>query len=359
MAPPQSTPHRFITPKPKTNVKQTPSIQSHGNQTPSTQQFAITPRFAFGSTSVTRNEILTPARNFSSPLLCRSILHTCPREEIEDATSSQEPDINHPETSLPIRSPSSKRRRPNPSPAADAILISSSPSATSSSSGRTPPSTPPPQESTTHPKQDLTTQAFTSVNKPPLVGSHQPPRAPKFRIPQLTSTYQADAHTIPSRPPLLLPPRSPSPPPMDQSAFFSPSRRGQRYVQGGMAERVRGWIVEATQHAQVGRREEWKWKVKIIEIINSRGKKKLENVPDDQAGNNVVLANDTEGGRWMFIEGSRPGMKVEVESLIGVKEPSWEVEFGERRWRVAVQWRMIKETGGKGDRGRSPVNEPE
>lgn len=44
---------------------------------------------------------------------------------------------------------------------------------------------------------------------------------------------------------------------------------------------------------------------------------------------------------WVLVGIGRGEGDVEVGRVIGVREPIWDVEVGEEKWRVAVEWGVV------------------
>ncbi|KAL2047799.1 hypothetical protein ABVK25_011349 [Lepraria finkii] len=225
------SPHRFLkskskpadtTPKPSSSLR----FQQNATQSSSSQQFASVPRFNFSSTQKTANENATPATQFSSPLSRRP--HLPPafsvknREDIEETSSGREDDEPLQDNSAShfalSTQPTSKRRRPNPSEAeaeAEAIIISSdSPSPTS------PPTTPlHPTFEEDEPSDPVPAPQFhTSTTST----THQPPR---FVLPLPKPISDTTAPSIPSRPPLILPPTLSLPTSRSTASNFLPAEK--------------------------------------------------------------------------------------------------------------------------------------
>ncbi|KAL6721458.1 hypothetical protein ACLMJK_000561 [Lecanora helva] len=325
MVPPPITPspNRFITTQPTTHTQRPASSLRFQQQQPrgsSSSQFASTPRFNFSSSQKPTKENATPGTQYSSPLSRRPHLpasnFTKNKDDIEETGSEHDDDDLHEEDpshpTLSTQQPS-KRRRPNPT--SEPITISSSPSPS-------PPSTPP--------------LLPLSHHKPPLQSTTPHPTAPhqtpRFVLPISTPSTGS---TIPSRPPLILPPaRSPSPQPDDLPAFFfSPHRRGQRYNPGGLASTARDWILETAQGAYAGRgkgQEGWDVKVRVGECLGG------------DVGVGMVLVREMgEGMGWVLVGTARGEGEVGVRKVVGIREPIWEIEMGKEGWRVGVEWGVL------------------
>lgn len=317
------SPHRFITSKPANPTSKPSSslrFQQGTAQPFPSQQFTPAPRFNFSSTQKPAIENATAATQHASPLPRRphlaGAIRNKNREDIEETGSDDEEEAEGLEKdgsvfALPAQS-TSKRRRPNPS---EAVVISSD-----SSSPSPPPSTPP---YPTIEEDDHEAIPYNAFN--PYV-------RPRFVLPTPRPT---ETPSIPSRPPLILPPRSPSPT-LVNPAFFSPHRRGQKYVPGGLASSVRDWIVETSQqahnraHARRGEEEFWDMRFRI-------GGCRVGN-PNE----GMMLVQETnEAKRWALVGKGRGETRVEVGCMVGIREPTWEVLVGHELYLVAIEWKVL------------------
>ncbi|KAF6234197.1 hypothetical protein HO173_007617 [Letharia columbiana] len=324
MAPPPITPspHRFITSKPANPAPKPSSslrFQQGAPQSISSQRFTPAPRFNFSSTQKPTTENAAVATQHASPLSRRphlaGAIRNRSREDIEETGSDNEETEgleNDESTFARPTQPTSKRRRPNPP---EAVIISSE-----SSSPSPPPTTPP---YPTIEGEDHEAVSYNDLN---------PHAQPRFVLPRPKST---GTPSIPSRPPLILPPRSPSPT-TATPAFFSPHRRGQKYIPGGLASSVRDWIVETSQqvhnrsHARRGEEEFWDMRFRAGEC----------RAEDPNEG--MILVQERSGAkRWMLVGKGRGETKAEVGCIVGIREPTWEVQVGHENYMVAVEWKVL------------------
>lgn len=172
----------------------------------------------------------------------------------------------------------------------------------------------------------------------------------RFIIPSSTpSTNTPVSHTS-SRPTFL---RSTIPPPEQTEPLpeaFSPHRRGQRFVPGGMAAELQSWILEAGQSAVASRRgkgylrgEDWVGKVRV-DVVEGGG----------DGDGTVFVEGRVAGGGWGRVmltdgagqDGGRAGGRgrgkgVRVGDVVGIRAPTWEVEVEGRMWSVGVDWGVI------------------
>ncbi|TAQ89387.1 hypothetical protein B7494_g2267 [Chlorociboria aeruginascens] len=348
MPPPPVTPspHRFVIKKKPPPRK--PPLPSQQTPRPSAQQFNATPRFIFSSTprlagaqnvpepTPSASRYLTPARrvleeDIIEPSSDDLIEHV--RESIEnggrdvdmgDISNELEDDYN---TDVP----SPKRRRISTSPIVE-----------------------------DHRDVLEGTDADHFDSSQPIVSSPPIPRrpisttAPRFlSTPGPSSTPQNEAHDNPFlkpprfQPPDSLPAQSPKDPLPEQ---FSPHRRGQKYVAGGLAAEVRDWLINIDSavppSTQKSKDDPWIVRIGIEEISGDgkrgitlvRGRKMLSDEgggSDKLASIKIILAG--EGART----GLQKGAKVEIGKVVGIKGPVWEVVIEGEKWGVGVDWQVL------------------
>jgi len=171
-------------------------------------------------------------------------------------------------------------------------------------------------------------------------------RAPRFVIASPASVSILEN----TQAPFVKPPRFRPPEPLDQTQAqhdplpdqFSPHRRGQKYLPGGLAAEVRDWLmnIESTAQANGTEKKEGLWLAKLLisEVTGSsrtgltlvRG-----NQEDTGAVMKVLLAGEGEG------TGLQKGAKVEVGRMLGIKGTVWDVVIEGERWGVSVDWKVL------------------
>ena len=113
-------------------------------------------------------------------------------------------------------------------------------------------------------------------------------------------------------------------------AVFSPQRRGARYLTGGLAAELQGWLSEVKGDEELA------------------GSTFRVTVRDVRAGRRMYLAQGTVGGtedvRRVILagEGRLTGLErratVVVGSVVEVRQPVWDVEVDGQTWMVACDW---------------------
>lgn len=178
-----------------------------------------------------------------------------------------------------------------------------------------------------HPSQPASSQ---------ITNEQQPTgRRPAFRMPQ---QHQLDSGS-----------REPLP------DTFSPHRRGQKFVPGGMAGVVRGWVMDVGSSAGQGRTgkgpgrprgdSEFVVHVRVGDVTVADGLTLLRGLSADRSDllqeKRLVLAGKARGGN---VE------RVRREDMVRVRAPSWDVEVKGRTWSIGVDWGTFD--GGGGEAGR-------
>lgn len=136
---------------------------------------------------------------------------------------------------------------------------------------------------------------------------------------------------------------------------FSPHRRGQKFVPGGMADVVRGWVMDVGSSAGQGRAgrvvgrargdAEFVLNVQVGDVTLADGLTLLRGLSANRSDllqeKRLVLAGKARGGN---VERVRRG------DMVGVRAPSWEIEVKGTTWSVGVDWGAFD--GGGGEAGR-------
>ncbi|KAM3075072.1 hypothetical protein ACMFMG_007471 [Clarireedia jacksonii] len=183
-------------------------------------------------------------------------------------------------------------------------------------------------------------------------------------LPASTSTPQP-SNSIPR--PFHKPPRFRPPDPDEQSHLtpdplpeqFSPHRKGQKYIPGGLAAEVRDWLMNLDSalpsHVGRGKIKEDMWVVKLVvdevtggeragmnlvrgrQVGREREREDSTKVVENDLGSvKVILAGEVAG------VGLQRGKGVEVGKVVGIKGPVWEVVVEGEKWGVGVDWKVLE-----------------
>lgn len=168
------------------------------------------------------------------------------------------------------------------------------------------------------------------------------PTPGRFILPSTDTSQTTFGHTdgaTPSRPAFLmasLPPPEPAEPLPDA---FSPRRRGQKFMPGGLAAELQSWVIEAAQtasHSKHGKgmatAEDWMQVMKI----------------EEAEGDGPIFARGTVTGRGhaqaVLVDGQakQKNDKVKAGETVSIRLPTWDVQVLGETWMVGVDWRTTK-----------------
>jgi hypothetical protein len=147
-----------------------------------------------------------------------------------------------------------------------------------------------------------------------------------------------EPHLQSLRPAFLKPPSAPLDTSEPLPEAFSPHRRGQKFVPGGMAAEVRQWIVDATQTTGHSHARRSGGDVMRVRVMESRGSTK----------DGVILVRGSVEGKEVRLilpsaGKSRNTAVLGTGDLLGIKPPSWEVGLDRDTWVVAADWRVLRD----------------
>jgi hypothetical protein len=152
---------------------------------------------------------------------------------------------------------------------------------------------------------------------------------------------QSDGTTPNSNRPAFLMASIPPPPPETVTPLpdaFSPRRRGQKFVPGGLASELQSWVIEAAQTASQSRPRNalsFDDSVHIIDV-------------DEVKGNGPVFARGTRPGKGtmkvLLVDGqaNQKADKVKAGDRVSIRLPTWDVQVLGGAWTVGVDWRTMK-----------------
>ncbi|KAF1983259.1 hypothetical protein K402DRAFT_456672 [Aulographum hederae CBS 113979] len=168
---------------------------------------------------------------------------------------------------------------------------------------------------------------------------------------------------LPPRPPTFLKPErfpTPSLPPEPLPEAFSPHRRGQKFVPGGMADVVRGWVVDAaathsSSYSRYGSGYGRGYGREDVSGAATGGAAEVlvEEVGDGGGGRNggkgpcFVRGRLKEGKEVKVLlvglgKGVGEAGRLKMGDTVRVGMPSWEVEVDGEVWGVGVEWGVVK-----------------
>jgi len=144
-----------------------------------------------------------------------------------------------------------------------------------------------------------------------------------------------DPHHQPTRPAFLKPPSATVHTSEPLPEAFSPHRRGQKFIPGGMASELRQWIVDAAQMAAHSHNRRSDGQVSHVHVMESRGSAKdgMVLVRGFIEGNDIRLILPGAGK-------SKNASVISPGDFVGIKAPTWDVEMEGESWIVAADWRV-------------------
>jgi len=179
--------------------------------------------------------------------------------------------------------------------------------------------------------------ARPTFRTPHTPASHLQKVAPRFAAPQSTLNAALDEAASQHRPPFLRSSVAAQEPSEPLPEAFSPHRRGQKFVPGGMAATVQQWVIEAGQAAVQSRRSQAYMRgddfISRVQIEEVKGE-----------GPYVARAHTAEGEHVDMLltrNANAAAQKVvEVGTIIGSRAPTWVIEIEGRSWAVGVDWKV-------------------
>ncbi|OBT41711.1 hypothetical protein VE00_07799 [Pseudogymnoascus sp. WSF 3629] len=205
--------------------------------------------------------------------------------------------------------------------------------------------------------EDLLALEPPTLSSPPPPVYRPPPSAPRFVLSTPSKPTSSMPAPIESTDTFLRPPRFKPPDEERETAVeplpehFSPRRRGQKFLAGGLAAEVRGWLVDresqATRSARNPIREDgWKIKIAVDEVTGGHGagmtlvRGRRVGINGDE-GTDLYPIRMILGGEEGMSEGIRKGEQAAVGKVVGVKGPAWEIDIDGVRWGVSATWKVL------------------
>ncbi|CZT17518.1 uncharacterized protein RCC_03352 [Ramularia collo-cygni] len=325
MAPVTPSPHRFVaghrrqaSPAKESRLRQEALININNNVAgqpppgPSASQFARAPRFAFGRAPQTTQP--SRPRPLPSQRLIEA-LRTRPADDVEEqnlADDDEMLDVEQTEAFPSVETGDELRDLPY-SPKRRRYSIES-PNAES-------------HVQRLSPNRPTFRQPATPVSH--VTAAH-------FARPASVSGSSRAEDTQTRRPAFLRASLAPSEQHEPLPEAFSPHRRGEKFVPGGMAATLQQWVIETGQNAAQSRRgqgylrgEDYVLRCTVLSISGKgpfmiRGK----------------LSDGTEV-KLLLVANSKQ-TTVAVGSDVGVRAPLWNIQLDSCSWQVGVDWRMIE-----------------
>ncbi|KAK3359030.1 hypothetical protein B0T25DRAFT_599985 [Lasiosphaeria hispida] len=214
-----------------------------------------------------------------------------------------------------------------------------------------------PKQSNPHPTDNLSSSSSSSEEEEEEeeeTSDSKPKHPPKPKPPPQQNPF----HKAPR---FISDPRLPPPASQPQPDIFSPQRRGERYLPGGLASELREWLVEvkrgtddndtttatatpaaAATSVRVGVEKVRRGGSGIALVAGRVVASSGQGGPRPGTAVRAILAGDgvVEGlGRNEVVPGG----------VVAVAPPAWDIELG-GRWSVAYRWEMVKggQAGGGG-----------
>ncbi|SMR41586.1 unnamed protein product [Zymoseptoria tritici ST99CH_1E4] len=309
---PPSTPRRppIAPTRPAAVLQSTPG--------PSANHFARTPHFTFGRTPQSTQGVRPPSPLKLNPVQALRTSNK-PAEDVDDARNGEDEEmLDHeqafaiPTTELLHRDTDERLDLPFSPKRRRVDEVRSTGEAARMSPGR-----PTFQHPTTHAAR------LTAAT-------------PHFVRPQSIASSAAGDGTAIRRPAFLRSSVAPS----EQEPLpdaFSPHRRGEKFVPGGMAASLQQWVVEAGQAAMQSRKgfgylrgEEYVLRVTIVSVST--------------AGSPLLARGKQVDGteiRLLLVMGSRKPGSVSAGSTVGVRAPTWQILIDGVDCTVGVDWRLL------------------
>jgi hypothetical protein len=189
----------------------------------------------------------------------------------------------------------------------------------------------------------LGTPARPIFHRPKVPASASKHPEPASSIPHFAAAEAPSMSATVSRPVFLRPPdetESTVPPLPD---VFSPHRRGEKFVPGGLAATVQQWILQTGQDALTSRRlrqqhDEFAMIIKVKNVHSNDGPMILSGckVGDEETDLLTLLS------AHVLLSSSSRGSDVVLGSIIGIRAPMWEVVGPDgQTMTVGVDWRLL------------------
>ncbi|RKF62648.1 hypothetical protein OnM2_031009 [Erysiphe neolycopersici] len=194
----------------------------------------------------------------------------------------------------------------------------------------------------------------------PTLPSPKPQKIDQIRVPrflislpdQMSTSRVMNENLIFAKPPVFRPPDPTTQQDLQSDPnpdLFSPHRRGEKYIIGGLAAELRNWLVNIKSSSptfQKGGKDPWLVEI-LVEDLNANSKigmilvkgRRLQTTGVEKkefvSAVKIILANEISS------IGLQKSSNVEKGMKIGIRGPIWEVTIENEKWGVGVDWKVI------------------
>ena len=179
-----------------------------------------------------------------------------------------------------------------------------------------------------------------SFKHPQAPALQLPKPAPRFAPPQASLTTTIDEGLIQQRPTFLRPSVASQAPTEPLPEAFSPHRRGQKFVPGGMAAMVQQWVIDTGQAAAQGRRGQAHLRgddsVTRVKMVDVKGDGPIMGTAQLADGETVSVFLTPNAGPL-----SSRSVDVLEGVVVGIRAPTWNVNIDGGVWMVGVDWKVM------------------
>ena len=165
--------------------------------------------------------------------------------------------------------------------------------------------------------------------------------SPLLAHPQAPSLVAPTSSAVASRPVFLKPPTEAQQSSEPLPEAFSPHRRGQKFVPGGIAAEVRQWVMDLSHHlpgSSAYRITGARGDALIVRVIETMGSVK----------DGMILVTGQFEGRVLRLLLPTAGKNRSVDvvadgGLLALKSLTWDVDIAGEKWIVGVDWEIISD----------------
>lgn len=118
-------------------------------------------------------------------------------------------------------------------------------------------------------------------------------------------------------------------------AAFSPQRGGAKYIHGGLAAELQGWLSEVKDWEGLDRSADFELRITVTEIRPGRRMYLVRALYDSEdVLRRFILAGEGK------LTGLGRRAELGVGSVVVIGQPIWDVEVEDETWTVACDWRI-------------------